>query len=412
VPAVLPTPTLPSLRLALSRSCRGACLILAAALAWSGASAATLEPELTLEARYDDNVGATRHGAGDLVRVVAPGLAAAGTGRAVEWRASALRRVISYTNSGSPPTATYDAASLRAGYTAKTRSYLRLYSDFRRSRNGLEPDDRNVLVPGKYRSGVGTAILHVSHLEASARVGAWDYSRPDQFDATAKRLDATLLPVRSRVHEWLLSYRGQELSVSGRRALTTHAALAGFRRRHSARLGSRWEAGVVEIDDHDGSPRKRRAAFTAGVTLYQQGNDETAAEARVERDAITAVAIEARRRIGDGLVSVTWRRRLDATGGYDPTPVRNERVSLALADTLGRSTVVSLEGSYDWTRAYRVVGSRSDTFRAGVNLSRPVHRWITARLGYDFVRQTSRDRPDPLAFRRNRIIMGLTAALR
>lgn len=416
VPPVLPTPTLSSLRLAFSRLCRTSCrlagLILITSLAWSDLPAATLEPELLLEARYDDNVGATRSGTGDLVRVVAPGLAAHSSGTVTDWRVWARRSVISYMSSGSPPTSIYDAASLRAGYTAKTRSYVRLYSDFRRSRNGLEPDDRTVLVPGKFRSGVGTAILHVSHLEAAARVAAFDYTRPDQFDATTKRLDATLLPVRSRVHEWLLSYRGQEFSVSGRRALTSHAALAGFRRRHSARLGSRLEAGVAEIDDRDGTPRRRRAAFTAGVTLFRQESDEAVAEAQVERDAITAVAVEARRRIGNGLVTATWRRRLDAAGGYDAAPVRNERVSLAVADTLGPVTVVSLEGSYGWTRAYRVAGSRSDTFRAALFLTRPVHRWVTGRLGYDFVRQTSLDRPNPLDFRRNRVILALTAALR
>jgi hypothetical protein len=374
----------------------------------SRAAAATISPELKLEARYDDNVRASSHGDDDLVRVVAPGLRGAGSGLVWDWSVWARRSFLFYTYP--TPWTTSDAASLRAGYNARNHGYVRAYSELRRSRNDLEPDPRLVYVPGKFRSGIGTVNIALTRLEASARLAAWDYSRPDQFDATTKELRASLLPVRFKTHDWLLSYRGQDLSVGGRRAHTSHAALAGFRRRHSAHLGSRWEAGVAEIDD-PGSPRFRRGAFTAGVTLYGRDEIEPAVEARVERDVVTAVVAEARRHMGNGLALAAWRRELNAEGGYASRPLIDQRASLSLADTLGRGMVVSTEGSYAWTQRYRADAPRSHAVRAGVSLSRPVLRWATGRLGYDYLEQNDRDRPAPLHFRRNRVSLSLTAAL-
>jgi hypothetical protein len=373
-----------------------------------GASAATFSPELKLEARYDDNVRASEHGNDDLVRVVAPGLRGTGSGLVWDWSVWARRTFLFYTHP--TPWTTSDAASLRAGYNARNRGYVRAYSEFRRSRNDLEPDPRSVYVPGKFRSGAGTVNLALTRLEASTRLAAWDYSRPDQFDATTKELQASLLPIRSRTQDWLLSYRGRELSVGGRRAHTSHAALAGFRRRHSAHIGSRWEGGVAEIDD-PGSPRLRRGAFTAGLTLYGRDAVEPIAEVRVERDVVTRVVAEARRRVGNGTALAAWRRELNAVGGYASRPVIDQRVSVSLADTLGRWMVVSTEGSYSWTERYRAEGPGSHAVRAGVSLSRPVLRWATGRLGYDFLEQNDRDRPAPLHFRRSRIAVSLTASL-
>ena len=116
--------------------------------------------------------------------------------------------------------------------------------------------------------------------------------------------------------------------MGGQRAHTAHAALAGFRRRHSAHVGSRWEAGVAEIDD-PGSPRFRRAAFTAGLTLHGRDGDDPIAEARVERDAVTTVVAEARRHVGNGLALVSWRRELNAAGASRPAPCRPARPGLA-----------------------------------------------------------------------------------
>src|SRR5688572_22662639 len=389
----------------------GAAWVACAGVPTPGVRAATLRPELKLEARYDDNIQALDHGRDDLVSVIAPGLFAAGAGPILDWRIWARRSIAFYTRAGSPPTSTTDAASLRAETRSRERSVLRVWSELRRSRDDLDPDERSVFVPGKFRSGVGTALLKCAILEASARIGAWDYSRADQSDATTKQLQGSIVPARSRTHDWLVSYRGQDLSVDGRHALVSHAALAGYRRRHSTRIGSHLEAGVVEIDDRDGSPKRRRPAYTAGLTLYGRAGDTPVAEARVERDAATAVAVDARRRVGNGLAAASWRRRLDAEGGYDPHPVLAQRVTLMYADTLRHASVVSVEGGYAWTRSYRAPEAGSRTYRAGIFLETPVRTWVIARLGYDFLRQIDRDRPDPLNFRRSRITLSLTAAM-
>jgi hypothetical protein len=389
-----------------------ASVLLAGPLASPDASAASLHPELTLEARYDDNVRASDPREDDLVRVVAPGLGLITTWPLADWRIQARRSVTSYSRSGSLPVSTTDAASVRAS-TREGRPYeLRLASDFRRSRDDFEPDDRSLLVPGDFRSATGTGELLFSRLEVGAWVAAWNYRRPDQADATTRQLSTSLLPLRGRTHEWLLSYRGRQLDVSGRRALTSHAALAGFRRRHTRRLGSLWEAGVADVDREDGTGWVRRGAFTAGLTLYDPDRDSPVAEIRVEQDATTSVAAEARRRIGRALLSTSWRRRLEALGGYELGPVVDQRVSASLADTLGGRMALVLEGSYAWTRPHRAPGSGSDAWRAGASWTVPLTGGISGRLGYDFLRQEDRDRPDPLDFRRNRVVLSLTGQVR
>ena len=102
---------------------------------------------------------------------------------------------------------------------------------------------------------------------------------------------------------------------------------------------------------------------------------------------------------------------MDAEGGYDPHPVLAQRVMLMYADTLRHASVVSVEGGYAWTRSYRAPEAGSRTYRAGIFLETPVRTWVIARLGYDFLRQIDRDRPDPLNFRRSRITLSLTAAM-
>jgi hypothetical protein len=408
----IPSPIL-SLRRGVAGLVRaGAWILLLGWLAAAGASAATLRPELKLEARYDDNVGASDPPEEDLVRVIAPGLGITSSWPLAEWRIWARRSVTSYSRAGSLPVSTTDAASLRARTHSGAPVDLRFASDLRRSRDDSEPDDRSLLVPGDFRSGTGTGELSSRRLEASGRVAAWNYRRPERIDATTRQAQITLLPIRGRTHDWLVSYRGRQLDLSGRRVLTSHAALAGFRRRHSARVASRWEGGVAEVDREDGSGAVRRGAFTAGLTVYDPGRDTPVAEIRVEHDAATSVEAEARRRLRGALLSATWRRRLEALGGYDVHPVIDQRVGLSLADTLGRRMVVSVEGSYAWTRPYRAPGSGSDTYRAGASLDVALASWVSGRLGYDFLRQEDRDRPDPLDFRRNRIILSLTGAIR
>jgi hypothetical protein len=88
-----------------------------------------------------------------------------------------------------------------------------------------------------------------------------------------------------------------------------------------------------------------------------------------------------------------------------------QRVALVLSDSLGAHMSVSLEGSYGWTRAFRGPESGSDSWRAGVFWTVPLATGVSSTLSYDFLSQEDRDRPVPLDFDRNRIILSLTGEI-
>ena len=389
----------------------GALVLATVALVPHGAFAFILSPELKLEARYDDNIDRRENGSGDLVRVITPGLGAARAGRIASWQVWGRRSLISYTQSAASPTTT-DAVSLRAAYARSAQTSLATDLQYLRSKDDLQPDQRSVPVSGQFKDADGTANLTLLGLEASAQVAAWDYSTPDRTDATTRRLAVNFIPMRTRTHAWLLSYRGQELDLSGKRSLASAAVLAGFRRRHSRRLASEWGLGVAEVKDRPGASAARRMAVTAGLKIFRRDpGEEVIAEARLERDAATTMKATVRKRLPIGAASVNWETRLNAEGGYYTQPTVARRASAAIVDTLAPGTTLSFEASYGWTRPFRGPEHRADTYRAGAFLSTPVQPWINGRVGYDFLRQTDPDRAVPLNFRRSRLVLSLTAVI-
>jgi hypothetical protein len=392
----------------IARACAAALLL--GSLAGTAASAAELHPELTLEGRYDDNIRSSDPREDDLVRVVAPGLTARTSWPIAEWSLYGRRTLRWYSSETGLPKATSDAATVRA-VRAGSPVDLRLRADYRRTKDDWETTDQSVFVPGEYQSGSGDGDLILRRLETGARIAAYNFDLPEQNDATTKQAWLSLFPVRGKAQDWLVSYRGRRLDLSGHRSLTSHAALAGLRRRNTPSIGTRLEGGITRVNYEDGSGWVTQGAFTAGLTLYDPGKDVPVASFVVERDAATTFLAEAGRHFGGALLSASWRRRLDAVGGYTANPMIEQRVALVLSDSLGARMSVSLEGSYGWTRAFRGPESGSDSWRAGVFWTVPLATGVSSTLSYDFLSQEDRDRPVPLDFDRNRIILSLTGEI-
>ncbi len=410
IPPVFVTLTVASHRRwnGIARACVSALLL--GSLAGTPASAASLHPELKLEGRYDDNVRTSVPRQDDFVRVLAPGLSATSAWPLADWFVWGRRSYTWFSPESELPRETTDAALVQ-GVRAGGPVDLRLRADYRRSKDDWEQVDRSLLVPGAFKSGSGIGDLTMRHFEAAARIAAWNYVQPEQNDATTRQIRLSALPLGGETFDWLVSYRGRQLDLKGQRSLTSRAALAGFRRRHTSRVGSRLEAGVAKVNYEDGTGWVTQGAFTAELTIYDPEKDRPVASIHVERDAATTLLAEAGRHIGGILLSASWRRRLDAVGGYTANPMLDQRVALALEDSLGTGMTVSLEGSYDWTRAFRGPESGSDAWRAGIFWTVPVATGVSGRLSYDFLSQEDRDRPDPLNFNRNRIILSLTGEI-
>lgn len=386
----------------------GVILLVTAAVIPTDASAMDWKPELKVEARYDDNVHEGEHGIGDLVWVIAPGLGVTRPGRIANWRAWAGRSMLFYSSSATSPTTT-DAASLRGAYRPGGRTSVDIVLDGLRARNDSEPGQRSVVFPASYGSGTGVANLNSTHLETSVRVSALNFRNESRADATTKRLGVSVIPVRTRTSAWLLSYRGEELDLNGSVRLASNAAMAGFRRRHFAGLGSQWELGAAKVDYRDGSPTRTRAAVATRVTVYgREASEPVVAEMKWEQDVTANVSAMLQRKTPLGTASATWSRQLEAQGGYYTVPVIVHRLSIALVDSLGPRTSVRIEGSHDATRPFRSPGYRTNNDRAGIFLSTLAHSWMIGRIGYDFTQQTNPDPALPIHFRRGRVIVSLS----
>lgn len=376
----------------------------------TAASAAELHPELKLEGRYDDNIRSSDPREDDLLRVIAPSIWATTTGPFAEWYVYGRRSLTWYSPSTSLPKSTTDAATVRmdrAGHPVE----LRIRGDYRRSKDDWETTDQAVFVPGEFKSGTGTGDLVLRRLETSVRIAAYNYSRPEQSDATTRQIGLSLFPIRGTSQDWVVSYRGRQLDMAGRRSLSSQAALAGFRRRNTSLIGTRLEGGVTRVNYEEGDGWVTQGAWTAGVKIYDPDGNDPVASFLVERDAETTFLAEAERHFGGALLSTSWRRRLDAVGGYTANPMIEQRVAVSLTDSVGAHMAVSIEGSYGWTRAFRGPESGADEWRAGVFWTVPFTAGLVGRLSYDFLHQEDRDRPDPLDYDRNRVTASVTGGI-
>jgi hypothetical protein len=387
-----------------------AAALLLGPLVATAASAAELHPELTLEGRYDDNIRTSDPREDDFVRAVAPGLTATTSWPLADWSAWGRRTLRWYSSETGLPKATTDAATVKATHAGRPVD-LRLRADYRRTKDDWEATDQSVFVPGEYHSGYGTGDLIMRRFETDARIAAYDYSVPEQSDATTQQGGLSFFPVRGTAQDWVVSYRGRRLNVNGRRSLTSQAALAGFRRRNTSRIGTRLEGGVTRVNYEEGDGWVTLGAFTAGLTIYAPGKDHPVASFLVERDAATTFLAEAGRHFGGVLLSASWRRRLDAVGGYTAHPMIEQRAAVTLSDSIGAHMTVSVEGSYGWTRAFRGPESGADAWRAGIFWTVPIATGVSSTLSYDFLSQEDRDRPVPVDFDRNRIILSLTGEI-
>ena len=387
-----------------------AAAILLGPLAASGASAAEIHPELKAEARYDDNIRSSSPREDDILRVIAPSLWVRTQGPIAEWYAWGRRSLVWYSPSTSLPKSTTDAAVVRIVRAGRPID-LRIRGDYRHSKDDWETTDQAVAVPGQFQSGTGTGDLVLRRMEVAGRIAAYDYSRPEQNDATTKQAWVSLFPVRGQTHDWVVSYRARRLDVSGQRSLTSHAALVGFRRRNTASFATRVEGGVTRVSEEAGGDWVTQGAFTAGITLYDPGKDTPVASLAVERDAETTFLAEAGRHFGGALLSASWRRRLDAVGGYTENPMIEQLVEVKLSDSLGAHMTVSVEGSYGWTTAFHGPESGSNAWRAGIFWTVPLATGVSSTLSWDFLSQEDRDRPEPLDFDRNRVILSVTGGI-
>ena len=390
--------------------CVAVLALAAAPLTPTGASALDLDPDLRLELGYDDNVDQTEHGTGEFVWLIAPGMGVARRSGLTTFQASARRSMRFYSSRSTSFSTANDAASFRAAYAPSTQTSANVDFKFRESRDTFELDRASVLFPSSYRSGLGTANLSLTRLEASGQVEAWDYAGADLSDATTRRFAVTLLPVRTHTTAGLISYHLTELDFNGRRGLSSNVAQLGFRRRHTPAIASQFEFGAAIVDYQDGSPKKTRPAGAARITFYSRGPGQpVVAEAILQRDATTTMTAMLRTRLPIGVATANWETELEAEGGYYTHPLTTRRVSFALVDTVGARATISMEGSYAWTLPFHATGLRADTYRSAITLSVPVRSRVTAQTGYKFVRQLDPNRTVPVNYRRGRVFVALSA---
>jgi hypothetical protein len=376
----------------------------------SGAFAATWYPELKLEARYDDNVLHLPNGSDDVLEVVIPGVRVLNRDPITSYDLMGRSAFTNYTRTDAKTSRT-DLARLdllhRPGYFER----LDVKALYERSIDPIDFSQGVVTTRGDVSTASGRMNLELFRVGAAVALSRWDYARGDLADGRSADATARLFPVNTRITRLTLAARRRELDLNDHQLLRADYQTVALRRVHSEGFWTELEAGRVEVQFHDGSsPDVRPAvAFTLNRTGGSAGEPLTL-HAKVANDFATTVDAGITRTGGGRLADLSYETNVDADGGLYRVPTITRRGALDVRDTLGGGQIVELNGSYGRTRSLRQAGPSVDQWRAGAGISTPIGGFLSARVGWDFLRQKAPQGGVATEFDRNRYSVSVTTA--
>jgi hypothetical protein len=385
-----------------------ACLLLS--LAAPSADAASFGPELTLEARYDDNVLKRTDGMQDYLSVLVPRLRATEVEGVRPWELRLRRTMVSYGRDPQPVALSDLMMGRGAWYMAAMESVSAGFR-YTRSSEPTEVEEDAIVTGGDVFSTSGRIGIDTYRAEGELRARTWSYSRAGLSDGSSQAWGFRYFPMRTRDSGWLFAYRGENLDLD-RRGLEAHVVTSGFQRRHATWLSSEIELGAVAVSYDDGADDDRHAAGAVGLvaTRGEQGAP-LSARLRIAHDVTTTSMAEVRQSWEAARVTARWESTLDAEGGIYRSPTVSRRAVLSLEASPDGVRRVVLEGSYRRVRPFRVESVAANLLRFSISYALPVNNWLRARVGYDHVRQDVPPGGRAVEFDRNRILVSFTAGV-
>jgi hypothetical protein len=399
------------IRSAFARSALAAAAVVggSALAAVSPAHADGWSPGLTVGTRFDRPVAGATGDEGEWITSITPQILSERLGPFTSWDFQAHRR--------------YDASRRLSGlhqthdvalgaFTSQLAEHTRASLDgaYFRSRDVLNPDPEAQLASTELSRASGAVRLETWRGEAGYQVEGANYVSPALADGRSQGWDATLFPLRSEQHRWLIGWRRQEWTVGGRTELALSTATAGMRRNHTPFVSSELEAGVAIIADDLRGPAREELALLAGMNgLGHALNLPFDVRFRIRRDVTTSGEAEIWRPVGGARVALRWERAIHAGGGVSDEPTRRDFATFEVQDTLGARSILSIEGNYRRSRPRDLGSDLLETWRGAAAFSRDLRPWLRGRVSYSFAQQHASGGITASDFDRNRLELTLSA---
>lgn len=372
--------------------------------------AASFGPELTFEARYDDNVLKRPEGLQDFVTAYIPRLKATEVHGVFPWEMRLRRTLVSYRRDPAP-IALSDLVMMRGAYYMAAAESVSAGFRYTRSSEPVDVDEDGMVTGGDVFATSGRLGIHSWRADGEVRARSWAYGRSGLSDGRAQGWELRYYPVRTRGTGWLVSYRGDNLDLD-RRGLTAHVVSTGIKRTNLTWLSSEVELGGVSIQYEDGSPDQSHPAGALGL-VATRGEQATpmVARFRVAHDVTTTAIAELSQSWEVARVTARWEKSLDAEGGIYRSPTLSQRFSTGLQVSPDGVRRIALEGSYRNVRAFRGESVDADILRLSTSYSTSLTSWLYGRATYDFLRQHVPPGGRGVEFTRNRLILSLVAGV-
>jgi hypothetical protein len=383
------------------------------ALLGAGTSqAASFGPQITFEARYDDNVLKTPQPLSDFVTVLIPRLRATEVEGKFPWELRLRRTVAAYRNYPDP-LALSDLAMLRGAYYMAAQESVSVGYRYTRSSEPSEVENDAIMTGGDVYANDGRMGIHSWRAEGEVRARSWAYERPGLSDGQAQGWDVRYFPVRTRDTGWLFDYSGENLDLDVR-GLTAHTLTTGIRRTHSTWFSSEAAFGGAHVQFDDGSEDESHLAGMVGMVV-ERGEESAPIRARfrVAHDITTTGVAEIQRSWEVARVTARYESSLDAEGGVYRSPTVSKRAALSTQFSLDGIRRIGVDLSYRKVRPFRVQSESvdADILRFGLSYSTPLKSWLWSRASYDYVRQDVPPGGRAVEFARNRFIVSFVAGV-
>lgn len=380
-------------------------------LAFGMAEAASMGPELDVEARYDDNVLKTPHGLSDFVSVFIPRMRATEVEGMFPWELRLRSTVASYGRAPSP-IALSDLVLMRGAYYMAAQESVSVGYRYTRSSEPTDFEETNIITGGDVYANSGHLGINAWRAEGDLRVRTWSYERAGLSDGASQALDLRYYPIRARNLGWIVDYRGDNLDLDDR-GLTSNVLTTGIQRSHARWLSSEASFGVEHATFDDGSPDENHPAVALGLVIERgEQASPTRARFKIAHDLTTTGIAEVQRSWEVMRVIARYEKTLDAEGGVYRSPTLSRRAGLSIQATPDGVRRVMLDGSYRQVRPFRGTQSvDANIWRFAVSYATPLKSWLWARTSYDFVSQQVPVGGRGDEFERNRFILSFTAGM-
>jgi len=374
------------------------------------AHAATWLPELELEGRHDDNVLHRAEGSEAFVTVVTPGLTVFNRDPITSYELAGRTGFTNYSRIPSAKTSRADVASLTLDHRPSVFNHLEARARYVRSVDPIDFQDGVVTTRGDVTNVFTRANADFLRVGAGIRYRRWDYAAGELADGAAIDMAGRVHPIHTDVTRGTLEVRHRTLDIADERTLRADYQTVSLRREHSPMFSTEFTAGRVQVDY--GAEGGVEVGPTLAFGLTRTGGDPEAPvtlRLRVADDIATTVEASFDVDRDGRSATLAWDTTVEADGGQYRVATLTRRGTATVRDTMYGGQVIELGGSFGRIRPLRGSGPEVDLWRAGAGISTPLGRWVTGRVGWDFVRQDAPEAGSPIAFDRNRFTLAFTA---